>query len=132
LTNILRDVAEDAERNRVYLPLEDLKLYGVQLEALLHRPAGQPPTIPERALLMGLAQRAEKYYQSAAELLPLIDRESRPALWVLVTIYHGLLKRIEQANFDVFSSRASVPKATKLRILACGMARMAWARLFGR
>ena len=64
-------------------------------------------------------------------MLPLIDRESRPALWVLVTIYHGLLKRIERADYDVFSRRASVPMVKKLGILAVGLARMVWARVFG-
>ncbi len=130
LTNILRDVAEDAERNRVYLPLEDLAAHHVSLDSLLHRAAGAPPTANERALLADLAQRAEKFYQSAQLLMPLIDRESRPALWVLVSIYPGLLKRIERAEYDVFSSRASVPMAEKLGILAVGMARMGWARLF--
>jgi phytoene synthase len=129
LTNILRDVAEDAERNRVYLPQEDLAAHNVALGALLHRKPNAPPTVEERALLTDIAQRAEKYYKSAQELLPLIDRESRPALWVLVTIYHGLLARIERAEYDVFSQRASVPKRQKLGILAVGMARMAWARM---
>jgi phytoene synthase len=129
LTNILRDVAEDAARNRVYLPLEDLAAHGVSLESLLHRPAGAPPTAAERALLAEIAARAEKFYQSAQALMPLIDRESRPALWVLVRIYHGLLKRIERAEYDVFSQRATVPMPEKLGILAVGLARMAWARL---
>ena len=62
--------------------------------------------------------------------MPLIDRESRPALWVLVSIYHELLKRIERADFDVFSRRASVPMTQKLGILFVGLARMGWARLF--
>jgi len=131
LTNILRDVAEDASRNRVYLPLEDLAAHGVALDALLHHAAGEPPTANERALFADIAQRAEKFYQSAQQLLPLIDRESRPALWVLVSIYHALLKRIEQAQFDVFSTRASVPMPRKLWILTVGMMRMAWARLLG-
>jgi phytoene synthase len=129
LTNILRDVAEDAARNRVYLPLEDLAAHGVSLESLLHRPAGAPPTAAERALLAEITARAEKFYQSAQALMPLIDRESRPALWVLVRIYHGLLKRIERAEYDVFSQRATVPMPEKLGILAVGLARMAWARL---
>jgi len=130
LTNILRDVAEDAERNRVYLPLEDLAFYDVALDSLLHRGHGAPPSATERALLAAFAQRAEDFYQSAQKLLPLIDRESRPALWVLVSIYHGLLKRIERADYDVFSHRASVPTAQKLGILAVGLARIGWARLF--
>jgi phytoene synthase len=129
LTNILRDVAEDAERNRVYLPLDDLAAHGVSLDALLHRVPGTPPTPAERAVIAAIAQRAENYYQSAAALMPLIDKDSRPALWVLVSIYHALLKRIRAADYDVFSRRASVPTAQKLAILAAGMARMALARL---
>ena len=129
LTNILRDVQEDAERNRVYLPIEDLARHSVSLDSLLHRQPQTPPNTNERVLLAEIAQRAEKYYQSAQQLLPLIDRESRPALWVLVCIYHSLLNRIEAANYDVFSSRASVPTAQKLGILGLGMTRMAAARL---
>jgi|HubBroStandDraft_2_1064218.scaffolds.fasta_scaffold110935_3 phytoene synthase len=131
LTNILRDVAEDAARNRVYLPLQDLAVHNVPLEALVRRTAGDPPTQNERALLAEIAQRAERFYQSADALLPLIDRESRPALWVLVAIYHSLLKRIERANYDVFSERASVPLAQKLAILGWGLVRVAVARIFG-
>jgi 15-cis-phytoene synthase len=130
LTNILRDVAEDAKRNRVYLPLEDLAAHGVSLDSLLHRVLHAPPTASERALLAAIAQRAEEFYKSAQVLLPMIDRESRPALWVLVAIYHGLLRRIERADYDVFSRRASVPMLQKLGILIIGLARMGWARLF--
>jgi phytoene synthase len=130
LTNILRDVAEDAERNRVYLPLEDLAAHHVSLDSLLHRSPGAPPTAQERALLAAIGQRAEEFYKSAQALLPLIDRESRPALWVLVSIYHELLKRIENADYDVFSCRASVPMPRKLGILAVGMVRMGLARLW--
>ena len=129
LTNILRDVSEDAARNRVYLPIEDLAAHGVLVESLLHRPLGAAPTSPERAALKEIGERAEVYYRSALELLPLIDRESRPALWVLVAIYHALLKRIERADYDVFSRRASVPLVQKLFILAVGLVRMAWARV---
>jgi len=131
LTNILRDVAEDAQRNRVYLPLEDLSAHGVTVSDLLQHKKGKPPTASERALLRKIAARAEKYYESAQLLLPLIDSESRPAMWVLVRNYHALLKRIEAADYDVFSKRVSVPTVQKLQILAGGMARMAWARFAG-
>src|SRR5580698_679942 len=100
LTNILRDVAEDAGRNRVYLPLEDLRAHGVSLEELMKRRAAACPTPAQRALLKEIAQRAERYYLSAQALMPLIDKDSQPALWVLVRIYHALLKRIERANYD--------------------------------
>ena len=129
LTNILRDVAEDAERGRVYLPLEDLAAHNVTLNAILHRKRGTPPSANERALLADIGKRAEAYYASANKLLPLIDRESRPALWVLVRIYRGLLRRIRRADYDVFSRRISVPTFQKLEILAVGMAKLAIARL---
>ena len=131
LTNILRDVAEDAGRKRVYLPLQDLAAHGVELDSLLNRGPDAAPTANERALLAEIGRRAEGYYESAQALLPLIDRESRPALWVLVRIYHALLKRIRRADYDVFSRRASVPMAEKLGILAVGMVRMALARVVG-
>ena len=131
LTNILRDVAEDAARHRMYLPLEDLAKHRVALSELLHRTPGAPPTASERALLADIAQRAESYYRSAQQLLPLIDPESRPALWVLVRIYHRLLIRIRRGDYDVFSRRVTVPTFMKLEILAVGMMRMAWVRLVG-
>ena len=130
LTNILRDVSEDAARHRVYLPLTDLATHGVSIDELLHRAPSAPPTPAERALLASVARRAEDYYRSADELLPLIHRESRPALWVLVSIYHALLKRIERADYDVFTRRASVPTAQKIAILLVGLARTTWARIF--
>lgn len=133
LTNILRDVAEDASRNRVYLAEEDLAAHGLTPQSILNGKPGAGPGrttgIAERALLAEYARRAENYYQSAEKLLPLIDRESRPALWVLVSIYHALLKRIERANYDVFSRRVSVPLPQKLAILCVGLARMIGARV---
>ena len=131
LTNILRDVGEDAQRNRVYLPLTDLVAHGVTVDQLMTRVPGQGSSANERALLRTTAQRAEEYYRSARELLPLIDRESRPALWVLVSIYHALLRRIERADYDVLTQRVCVPKRQKLAILSVGILRMAWMRLLG-
>jgi len=129
LTNILRDVAEDAGRNRVYLPLEDLATHRVELDALINRAGRTPPSAAERALLADIADRAETYYMSAKTLLPLIDRESRPALWVLVTIYHALLKRIRKADYDVFTRRISVPTSQKIAILITGLVRMGVMRM---
>ncbi len=131
LTNILRDVAEDAARHRVYLPLDELASHGVSLQAILNH-AAAPPTPAERNLLESNARRAEHYYRSARELLPLIEPASRPALWVLVSIYRALLKRIERADYDVFTHRASVPMVQKLAILSVGLVWTAWARAFSR
>jgi len=130
LTNILRDIGEDAARNRVYLPLKNLAQHNVPLVALLRRPPSAPPTPAERELFAAIARLAEHYYSRARFLLPLVDPASRPALWVLVSIYHALLKRIKRANYDVFSRRAAVPTWQKLSILAVGLVWAAWARIF--
>ncbi|MGA2572513.1 MAG: phytoene/squalene synthase family protein [Terracidiphilus sp.] len=131
LTNILRDVAEDAGRKRVYLPLKELAHHRVTLDSLLYRRKNAPPTANQRQLFAAIARLAERYYRATRYLMPLIDPASRPALWVLVTIYHSLLKRIERAHYDVFTRRARVPLVKKLSILAAGLAWMLWARVFG-
>lgn len=129
LTNILRDVREDAARNRLYLPLDMLADHGLAVESVLTRKSAGRPNAAEKKLLQEVAAKAEEYYRAASELLPLIDRESRPALWVLVSIYHQLLRRIGKADYDVFSRRASVPTWQKLAILSSGILRMLWVRL---
>jgi len=121
LTNILRDVSEDAERGRIYLPLQDLQASGVDVRRLMEVVRRELKPEESRTLLALEGGRAKKYYAAAEELLPLIDRDSRAALWVLVTIYRGLLERIIAKNYDVFSERVSVPDSKKLLILAQGM-----------
>ena len=120
LTNILRDVKEDAERGRIYLPLDLLDEFGVSVGRVKMLASGAVMETNERAMLRALGTRAEEYYSSAARLLPLIDADSRAALWVLVTIYHGLLLRISKADNDVFTERISVSTPKKLTILAQG------------
>jgi phytoene synthase len=122
LTNILRDVREDAERGRIYLPCEDMVRFGVTAEQLKSvRGNGIPDGL--RKLLHFEAERAEQYYRAGQELLPLIAADSRPALWVLITIYHRLLRRIEASKYEVFSERVSVPTYEKLAILMWGILR---------
>ena len=130
LTNILRDVREDAERGRVYLPVDELAQHGLTPEALMAAARQTaPPSAALRALLREQARRAEEFYGAGEALLPLITPDSRPALWVLMTIYHRLLGRIHQADYDVFSQRASVPTGEKLLLLARGLARTLLVRL---
>lgn len=130
LTNILRDVKEDAERGRIYLPLDLLHDFGMDTDRIHALASGASLQQNHRAMLHALGAKAENYYASADRLLPLIDRDSRAALWVLVTIYHDLLHRIAQCDGDVFSRRASVPTATKLAILARGMMMALGNRIF--
>ena len=129
LTNILRDVREDAERGRIYLPLDQMARYGVPIGELLALTRGERIQDRHRALLAETAQHAETFYESAKELLPLIDADSRPALWVLVTIYHRLLLRIEGADFQVFAERIRVPTYEKVLLLIRGTAQAFLQRL---
>ena len=121
LTNILRDVREDAERGRMYLPLDDLKQFHLTVEQFTARQPRQKMNADERGLLDMEAGRAREYYRAADNLLPLISPDSRAALWVLVAIYRRLLRRIENAHYEVFAERVSVPTGEKLWILARGL-----------
>jgi phytoene synthase len=133
LTNILRDVKEDVERRRIYLPIDLLDEFGETPAELTELAKSNPRTMTERerAMLATLAIRAEKYYLAANKLIPLLDRDSRAAMWVLVTIYHRLLSRIADHKMDVFSTRVSLSTAEKLTIFARGAAMAAWNRLLG-
>jgi 15-cis-phytoene synthase len=133
LTNILRDVREDLERGRIYLPLVDLERYSVSVQdlaALAHN--HHHLTLNQRELLESEAKRAEHYYESGHALLPLISPDARPALWVLIRIYQDLLHEIERRNYEVFAHRAQVPTAKKLWILACGIVQSLFNRLKAR
>ena len=116
LTNILRDVKEDAAMARVYLPQEDLERFGVTAEEL----GSGAPMEKLRPLLEFEAARARQYYASADRLLPLIEERSQPALWAMVEIYRGILDRIEARHFDVYSERVRLSLGDKLKILAKG------------
>jgi phytoene synthase len=116
LTNILRDVKEDAAMARVYLPQEDLERFGVTAEEL-----GSGVAMDKlRPLLAFEAARARQFYESAGKLLPLIDEVSQPALWAMVEIYRGILDRIELRQFDVYSERVRLSLGDKLKVLAKG------------
>lgn len=132
LTNILRDVREDAERRRVYLPREDMRRFGVGVEHLAVSYGGANLPSGLRELLAFEARRAEQYYESGQRLLPLIAADSRPAMWVLITIYHRLLRRIEGSNYQVFAARVRVPTYEKLAILGWGVLRVLGNRIAGR
>jgi phytoene synthase len=105
LTNILRDIREDAEKGRIYLPAEDLRRFGVQESDLR---AGKRNEAFLK-LMQFEAARARSYYVESAPLLDLIHPRSRPSLWALISIYSRLLERIEAKNYDVFASRVRLP-----------------------
>ena len=117
LTNIIRDIKEDAGMGRIYLPAEDLASFKVAAEEL------RQTAIPERLrwLLAAEADRAREYYGAARDLMPLIDEDSRPALWVLVSIYARLLEKIADRKYDVFGKKISLTVREKVFILGKGL-----------
>jgi 15-cis-phytoene synthase len=116
LTNIIRDVKEDAAMGRVYFPEEDLAQFGLSAEDLLSNP--DPARF--RPLLALEADRAREFYASGDELLSYISEDSQPALWVLVNIYRRLLEKIAEKQYDVFTSKIALSTREKLLILAKG------------
>jgi phytoene synthase len=109
LTNILRDIREDAGRGRIYLPAEDLKRFGVS-EQDLERGRRTPHLIE---LLRFEADRARRYYHEAMPLVGMVHERSRASLRALISIYSRLLDRIEQSNYDVFTRRVSLSPLEK-------------------
>jgi phytoene synthase len=120
LTNILRDVPEDADRDRIYLPLEDLRRFGVGEELLIR---GRRATPEFRELMRFEAARARRYFESARPLKEYLARTSRSCPMVLSAVYEKLLDRIEDSGYDVFSSRPRVPTAGKVWILLTTLGR---------
>lgn len=110
LTNILRDVGEDLERGRIYLPRDDMNRFGVT-EAML---AGRKPTEPIRALLAFEIARARGYYASGSRVLGHVRGRVRMTAALAVRLYGRILDKIEENDYDVFTRRASVPLLGKL------------------
>jgi 15-cis-phytoene synthase len=117
LTNIIRDVKEDASMGRIYLPQEDLAKFGLTVADLLE---STPDPARLRALLAMEADRAHEGYQAGEQLIPYVSEDSQPALWVLINIYRALLEKIAARNYDVFSGKISLTVFEKLRILMKG------------
>jgi len=112
LTNIIRDVGEDARKNRIYLPIEDLQKFGVTAADLLNARHGEAFV----ALMKFQAERARTYYDKALAALPAADRRAqRPGL-IMAAIYRALLAEIEREGFKVLTQRTSLTPLRKLWI----------------
>jgi phytoene synthase len=113
LTNIIRDVQEDAERGRLYFPTEDLARFGLAREGVF---TGHAPGL--RELLRFEAARAKEYYRESAPLVGMVRRRNRAALWALIEIYRRLLEKIERTDFDIWDRRIRLSPAEKCRVVA--------------
>ncbi len=116
LTNIIRDVKEDASVGRVYIPQEDLARFGLTVSDLLN----SPDVSRLRPLLAFEAERARECYEAGDELISYISEDSQPALWVLVNIYRRLLEKIAAKQYDVFSAKVALSRWEKIRVLTKG------------
>jgi phytoene synthase len=114
LTNILRDVKEDAELGRIYLPGEDLERFGVSADDL----AEGRRTEKFGALMEFEIARARQYYRESRPLLGLVRPQARASLWALIAIYSTLLDRIAEAHYDVLRRRISLGVSEKVWIVA--------------
>jgi 15-cis-phytoene synthase len=110
LTNILRDIGEDAERGRIYLPLEDLALFNYTEADLLNRVVNDN----WRGLMQFQIQRARKYYQQAESGISRLSPDVRWPVWAALLLYQRILDAIERNNYDVFNRRAYVSNFQKL------------------
>ena len=119
--NVLRDVSEDLERGRIYLPRDMLDRFGVGESMLRDRAVNAPL----RAALAYHSRRARSLLASGRRLIPLLPRRSRSCPWLLSELYGRILSRIEERDYDVFSDRVSLLKREKVWLLASTL----WRRL---
>jgi len=134
LTNIIRDVKEDALIGRIYLPAEDLQKFErtpaelARLNEYDPKKSGKDPSVPKMfnpaawvTILSFEAERAKEFYKSAHELMPLIHEDSRPCLWALVEIYRRVLERVEEKGFNVFGEKIRLSSFEKATVLMRGL-----------
>ena len=119
LTNILRDVAADAQQDRIYLPTEDLDRFGYSEAELLNQSYNKAFI----ELMMFQCQRARGYYLAALDLMPIEDRKTLFSAEIMGRIYNLLLQEIERAKFNVFEAPIRIGNLRKL-----GIAASIWAR----
>lgn len=120
LTNILRDIKEDKEMGRIYLPETDLDLFGVSQQDIFN----EKMTPHLRALMKFQIKRADRYYSEAIPGISLLKTESQYAIYSAAKIYRGILRKIEAQNYNPFLNRVFVPPIQKIGILLHEMLRM--------
>jgi phytoene synthase len=117
VTNMLRDVAEDLRRGRVYLPQEDLDRFGVTVQQLR---AGQVDDA-FRALMRFEIARNRRLYRTAAQGVRLLSPSARPAVEAALRLYSGILDEIERADYRVLDRRVAVPRPRRALLLAAAL-----------
>jgi len=116
LTNIIRDVGDDARRGRIYLPMSELQQFEVKAQEILKRDAPWGYSLRFEALMRFQAQRAHRIYDEALALLPEVDRRAQKPGLMMANIYRTLLREIEADGFRVLHQRTSLTPLRKLWI----------------
>ena len=117
LTNFIRDVGEDLDRGRIYLPLKDLAEFGVTPGEL----AAKQATRPVRELIAFEIDRAREHYAKAAPGIPLLERSSQPCVRTAYRAYGAILDEVVRSGYDVFRRRATVPAVRKLGMVVSSL-----------
>lgn len=113
LTNILRDISEDKDQGRIYLPLDELNKYGISEYNIINENFNEN----FQKLMKFNVERAEKYYEDSEPGIKQLDKDSQFAIYAASKIYSGILKKIELNDYNPFVGRAFVPKSQKFAIL---------------
>ncbi|HET9255716.1 MAG TPA: phytoene/squalene synthase family protein [Pseudonocardiaceae bacterium] len=128
ITNFLRDIGEDLDRGRVYLPADELASFGVDRELLRWcRGSGQPDPRVRRALAY-LVARTRAIYRRAAPGIPMLAPVSRACVATAFRLYGGILDEIEAADYHVLGRRVAVPRHRRLAVAVPGLTRALVAR----
>lgn len=128
LTNFLRDVGEDLDRDRIYLPLEELAAFGVDRERLRHCRDRGHTDHALRAALAHLVSRNRAVYRRAWPGIAMLAPVSRPCVATAFELYQGILDEIEAADYRVLEGRVAVPRARRLAVALPGFGRAVLAR----
>ncbi|MDX6556165.1 MAG: 15-cis-phytoene synthase [Miltoncostaeaceae bacterium] len=113
IVNIMRDVAEDAARDRIYLPQDEMASHGVGEAEIL----GGVATAAFRDLMSDQAARARTFFARGERLLPLLDRRARMCVATLADLYREILTEIEARDYDVFRERVALSRSRKLALM---------------
>lgn len=128
LTNFLRDVAEDLDRGRVYLPGDELAAFGVDRDLLVWCRSRRTTDRRVRAALADQHATTRAVYRFARDGVPLLRPESRPCVATALVLYSEILDRIEAGDFAVFAHRATVGNVRRARVAGAALLRALWAR----
>jgi 15-cis-phytoene synthase len=118
LTNFIRDIGEDLQRDRIYLPQKDLARFGVTRADLVHATTRRQATAAVKELVRYEIERARTHYAAAAPGIPLLAKASQRCIRAAYQIYGAILDEIERADHDPFRRRAVVPWQRRVGLLA--------------